>query len=88
MYHTCLSTVENLIDLSVFLGNIHTPCMEGFSTLPPPPPPLPNIHLMFTPILWQGVGVGEEILLGIAKCMLSVLVFEPSDQTLQFDRRG
>lgn len=87
MYHTCLSTVENLIDSYVFLGNIHTPCMEGFSTLPPPPP-LPNIHLMFTPILWQGVGVGEEILLGIAKCMLSVLVFELGDQTLQFDRRG
>ena len=43
---------------------------------------------MFTPILWQGVGVGEEILLGIAKCMLSVLVFELGDQTLQFDRRG
>lgn len=76
-----------MIDLSVFPGNIHTPHMKGFSTLPPPPLP-PKIHLMFTPILWQGVGVGEEILLGIAKCMLSVLVFEPSDQTLQFDRRG
>ena len=50
MYHTCLSTVENLIDLSVFLGNIHTPCMEGFSTLPPPPPPQHSFNVYTNPL--------------------------------------
>ena len=76
-----------MIDLSVFPGNIHTPHMKGFSTLPPHPPPLQHSFNVYTNPL-AGGGVREEILLGIAKCMLSVLVFEPSDQTLQFDRRG
>lgn len=76
-----------MIDLSVFPGNIHTPCMEGFSTLPPPPPPPQHSFNVYTNPL-AGGGVREEILLGIAKYMLGVLVFEPSDQTLQFDRRG
>ena len=60
--------------------------MKGFSTLPHPPPLQHSFNVYTNPL--AGGGVQEEILLGIAKCMLSVLVCELDDQTLQFDRRG